>query len=60
MARQKLYTIRLSGEEDARARRVSEHLGLPVSTLFRMLLLEKERTLGLAPKGAAARQKRGH
>jgi antitoxin component of RelBE/YafQ-DinJ toxin-antitoxin module len=46
-----LYTVRLSPEEDARAHRIAEFLGMPISTLFRMLLLEKERALGLeAPK----------
>lgn len=46
-----LYTVRLSPEEDARAHRIAEHLGMPISTLFRMLLLKEERALGLdAPK----------
>lgn len=48
--RPKLYTLRLSEEEDERAHRVADHLGVPISSLLRMLLLEKERELGLGPK----------
>jgi antitoxin component of RelBE/YafQ-DinJ toxin-antitoxin module len=55
--RSKLYTVRLSAEEDDRARRVSEYMGIPISTLFRMLLLERERVLGLdVPKLAPKRR----
>jgi hypothetical protein len=48
--REKLFTIRLNVAEEDRLRRVSSHLGLAASTTFRMILLEKERQLGLAPK----------
>ena len=47
--RTKLYTVRLSAEEDDRARRISAHIGVPISTMLRMWLLEKERELGLTP-----------
>jgi hypothetical protein len=47
--RTKLYTIRFSPDEDGRARRLSAYLGVPISTMLRMWLLEKERALGLAP-----------
>ncbi len=50
--RGKLYTIRLSDEEDASAKRVAKHLGLPISSMLRMLILEKERGLGLEKKKA--------
>jgi hypothetical protein len=53
-AREKLYTIRLSEEEDGRARRLSAHLGVPISTMLRMWLLEKERELGLTRRGTRA------
>jgi hypothetical protein len=46
--RERLYTIRLSNEEDDRARRLSTYLGVPISTMLRMWLLEKERELGLS------------
>lgn len=48
--RTKLYTIRLSEDEDAIAKRVAEHLGLPLSSALRMLILEKGRDLGLDTK----------
>ena len=48
--RTKLYTIRLSEAEDAIAKRVSEHLGLPLSSALRMLILEKGRELGVDAK----------
>ena len=54
--RSKLYTIRLSDDEDAIAKRVAEHLGLPLSSALRMLILEKGRELSLtAPKKKTAK-----
>jgi antitoxin component of RelBE/YafQ-DinJ toxin-antitoxin module len=47
--RTRIYALRLNDDEDARAKRIAEHLGMPMSTLFRVLLLEKERALGLEP-----------
>ena len=55
--REKLYTIRFSPDEDDRARRISAYLGVPVSTMLRMWLLEKERALGLTPPPKTARRK---
>ena len=48
--RARVYTIRLSDDEDDAAKRVAEHLGLPISSMIRMLILDKERDLGIAKK----------
>lgn len=48
----KLFSIRISPEEQDRARRVAEYLGLSVGALLRSLMLEKERELDLAPTTA--------
>jgi hypothetical protein len=45
----KLFSIRISPEEQDRARRVADYLGLSVGALLRSLMLEKERDLGIAP-----------
>ena len=45
--RAKIYTVRLSDDEDAIAKRVAAHLGLPLSSAIRMLVLEKGRDLGI-------------
>ena len=50
--RSKLYTVRLSDNEDAIAKLVAAHLGLPLSSAIRMLILEKARDLGLQPTAA--------
>ncbi len=47
--RDQIYALRLNDEENARAKRIAEHLGMPMSSLFRYMLLEKERALGLEP-----------
>jgi hypothetical protein len=50
-----LYTLRLSPEEDERAKRLAAHFELPISTMMRTLLLEKSRDLGLErAKGKSA------
>jgi hypothetical protein len=46
----KLFSIRLSAEEQASALRVAAYLGLSVGALLRSLMLEKERDLGIAPR----------
>jgi antitoxin component of RelBE/YafQ-DinJ toxin-antitoxin module len=54
--REHLCTIRLSDEEHARAERVAEHYGLNVSALFRMLIKDQARTLGIEPASAPKRR----
>ena len=55
-----LYTLRLSPEEDARAKRIADYIGLPISSMMRTLLLERERALvaarELAPLGDRTRE----
>ncbi len=43
--REKLFTMRMSAEEWARAEALAKHYGVTMAALFRMILLEKERTL---------------
>jgi hypothetical protein len=45
-----LYTLRLSAEEDERAKRLAAHFELPISSMMRRLMLEKDRELGLKKK----------
>jgi hypothetical protein len=43
--REKLFTMRMSAEEWARAEKLAEHDGLTVAALVRMLLKDRERHL---------------
>jgi hypothetical protein len=52
-----LYTLRLSPEEDARAKRIANYLELPISTMMRTLMLEKDRALGLDKPAASKGRK---
>ena len=46
-ARTEMVTIRLSAAEYQRATKVAEHYSLNVASLFRMLIAEQARTLGI-------------
>jgi hypothetical protein len=43
--REKLFTMRMSAEEWARAEKLAKHDGLNVASLVRMLLKDRERQL---------------
>lgn len=47
--RERQLNIRLSDEEQARLDAVCAHLGINAANLFRMMLKEKARELGLEP-----------
>jgi antitoxin component of RelBE/YafQ-DinJ toxin-antitoxin module len=50
-----LFNVRFSEEEQARLERLCAHLGLTAANLIRMMLLEKERALGLPPASPPSR-----
>lgn len=59
--REKLFTMRMSAEEWARAETLAEHDGLTVAALVRMLLKDRERQLereDAAPAKPAAKRGR--
>lgn len=51
--RERLFTMRMSNEEWERADRLARHYGLNLAGVLRMLMMDRERELGLAPAAPA-------